>query len=237
MKTKFARLSGYVFLCLLFADVIALAAHQPTFHFWLKPLLMPVLLIFFYYNTPIHPAKNAWYIFAGLSFAWAGDVFLLLENRIPNFFLFGLGSFLATHICYIFFFKKLASPNTNWYIKNAWLWLSILVYGVLLVIGLWPDLGEMKIPVIIYAGCISIMVILSMRTQPDLPKNIWVWLALGAFLFFISDSILAINKFHTASQFGPPLVMLTYGLAQYFIILGCIRFFRAIANANQAPAG
>lgn len=236
MKTVFARLPGYVFLILLLADVIALLANMPKLHFWLKPLLMPVLLVFLYQNVSFKEAKNSRYILAGLILAWAGDVFLLFDNRNPNFFLLGLGSFLATHICYIIFFRKIMTPKKKWFKKYAWLWLTILAYGLLLVIGLWSNLGDMKIPVIIYAACITTMVIFSLSIQPGLPKNIWVWMALGAFLFFISDSILALNKFLSTDQFGPPFVMLTYGLAQYFIVLGCIRFFQATVHAKQAPA-
>ena len=46
----------------------------------------------------------------------------------------------------------------------------------------------------------------------------------GAMLFIISDSLLAINKFYYPFQMAGIFVMVTYGLAQYFITYGAIRY-------------
>jgi uncharacterized membrane protein YhhN len=57
------------------------------------------------------------------------------------------------------------------------------------------------------------------------------WMMLGALLFVISDSILAINKFYQPFEAAGVLIMLTYGLAQFFIVEGAGRYIRS-ANSN-----
>jgi hypothetical protein len=48
----------------------------------------------------------------------------------------------------------------------------------------------------------------------------------GAFLFVISDSSIAINKFSHHFANAGIVVMTTYLIAQYLIVLGYIRQFR-----------
>lgn len=233
MKSGKNQFLGYLYLLLLLADVCALILGLNAIHTWIKPLLMPVLLGFLWQVIP-NKARHYWLPVAlGLMAAWLGDVFLLFESYSPLFFIMGLSAFLITHVFYIIFFRKLIQPYPNWWNRNFYKWITVLTFAILLAIGLWPYLGALKIPVVLYAIVISTMVIFSLRIQHGLPRNIWVWMALGAFLFFISDSILAINKFMSPAKFSGASVMLTYGLAQFFIVLGTIRFCEAIADEGQ----
>jgi uncharacterized membrane protein YhhN len=52
-------------------------------------------------------------------------------------------------------------------------------------------------------------------------------MVLGALLFVISDSLLAINKFYQDIPLAGVLIMLTYGLAQLFIMEGAISYIRS----------
>jgi uncharacterized membrane protein YhhN len=235
MKLGKNQFLGYLYLLLLLTDVCALIAGENAIHTWVKPLLMPTLLGFLWGVIPPQ-TKYYWLPVAlGLTTAWLGDVFLLFESYSPLFFILGLSAFLITHVFYIIFFKKLIQPYPDWWARHFYKWIAVLSFAVLLAIGLWPYLGALKIPVLLYAMVISTMVIGSLRVQHGLPRNIWVWMALGAFLFFISDSILALNKFMSPAKFGGASVMLTYGLAQFFIVLGTIRFCEAIADEAPRP--
>ena len=84
-------------------------------------------------------------------------------------------------------------------------------------------LGVMLLPVVIY-----MLVILSMSTSAYLRKdkaNILSYglVFLGAIFFMISDSILALNKFYETIQLANILIMTTYALAQYLIVLGILK--------------
>ena len=48
----------------------------------------------------------------------------------------------------------------------------------------------------------------------------------GALLFVISDSVLAINKFYHPFEIAGIIIMLTYGLAQFFIAEGAIQYIQ-----------
>jgi uncharacterized membrane protein YhhN len=48
----------------------------------------------------------------------------------------------------------------------------------------------------------------------------------GALLFVLSDSVLAINQFYQSSPLAGVIIMLTYGLAQLFIIEGAIKYIK-----------
>ena len=50
----------------------------------------------------------------------------------------------------------------------------------------------------------------------------------GALLFVISDSVLAVNKFHHSFEIADVVIMLTYGLAQLFIVEGAIKYITSI---------
>lgn len=233
MKQKISNTLVITFFLLLLIDLVSLATGLQSIHFWAKPLLMPVLAIFLVYSLSGNPSKAWYFTLIGLILAWAGDVFLLFEQKNPSFFLFGLASFLGTHICYILLFRKLIKPKAGWWTKNAWLWLAVVAYGFILISILWQSLGGMKIPVMVYALCISLMVILSLRLQPGMPKTVWIYFSIGAFLFFISDSILALNKFLHPVEFAAPAIMLTYGLAQYLISAGTVKYFgKAVAGED-----
>ena len=47
----------------------------------------------------------------------------------------------------------------------------------------------------------------------------------GALLFVISDSVLAINKFYQPFEVAGVIIMLTYGLAQLFIVEGAFSIY------------
>jgi uncharacterized membrane protein YhhN len=166
-----------------------------------------------------------------------GDIFLLFDHLNPVFFLFGLGSFLITHLLYIFYFIKVNSGKSEKGKKYSWLHTLVLAYGVILLYLLWPALGNMKIPVVIYAICICSMVIFCFRIQNSIPEEVWKWLAIGAVLFVISDSILALNKFSNPIPLGPVMIMLTYGLAQFFITWGAVKLSQAACDAPAKLEG
>ena len=174
-------------------------------------------------------------ITAGLIFAWAGDIFLLFDTKNPGFFIAGLASFLVTHVLYILYFLSFLLKGSAGKNTPVWIDAFIGIYGFTLLYMLWPGLAGMKFPVIVYAICICTMAILSMRCKKVMPTDTWKWFSTGAMLFVISDSILAVNKFLNPSDIAPPLVMLTYGLAQMFIVVGAAKLSAIKQYADPKP--
>lgn len=225
------------YLLLLAINILSQVWEMPA---WILPVsktfLMPVLMVglFLSISHPIHSLARI--VLFALFFSWAGDVFLIFQGKNGNFFLAGLVAFLSAHIAYISFFGKIKQPAPGWWKQHIWVVIMVIAYGVLLVGLLWKTLGPMKVPVLFYTSFIIAMLLLCLRAQPGLPKTIWIWMGMGAYLFVMSDSILAINKFMQPFEFAGPLIMLTYGLAQLFIVIGSIRLFQSKFGANAIPA-
>lgn len=206
------------FWVLAILDVLGIAAGIDILHFTVKPLLIPVLMLLLHNTHSTVPGKNL--LMAGLFFSWMGDVFLLFENKQPLFFIFGLASFLITHIFYIVYFLGIRSANASLLKKQPLPVALVPAYGILLVWLLYPELGDLKLPVMVYAAVICTMLLCSLHIFLKVNKKAAVLYVLGAAAFVLSDSLLAINKFYHPFAYAGVFIMLTYCAAQYFIVNG-----------------
>jgi len=206
------------FWVLAILDVLGIAAGIEILHFTVKPLLIPALMLLLQNTRSAVPGKNL--LMAGLFFSWMGDVFLLFEYKQPLFFIFGLASFLTTHIFYIVFFLRIKSANTSLLKKQPMLIALVPAYGIMLVWLLFPNLGDLKLPVIVYAAVICTMLLCSLHIYLKVNKKAGLLYVPGAAAFVVSDSLLAINKFYVPVAYAGALIMLTYCAAQYFIVRG-----------------
>jgi len=98
----------------------------------------------------------------------------------------------------------------------------ILIWLTLITV-LFPVLGEMKMPVVVYSMTITGMALAALhRYQKTTAKSFWMVMG-GALIFMLSDSMIAINKFLEPIPSANVLIMLTYIAAQYLIISGLIK--------------
>lgn len=213
------NLSFWLLVCL---DLLALLIGVHWLHSIVKPLLMPALTLLLVSATD-HSFPRRTLVLTGLFFSWLGDIFLLLESNYPILFVAGLCSFLITHLCYIIYFLSIKAAAGSLIKKQPFYIVLILGYGAGLVWLLFPYLGDLKIPVILYAAVICTMLLCSLHIflKLTVPSN--RYFIAGAMLFVISDSLLAINKFYQPLAFAGTLTMLTYCAAQYFIVRGFIK--------------
>jgi len=191
-----------LFVVFILDQVIIGFELSSDFRFFTKPLLLPILIIYYSFSV----TQKNWLFIAGLVLSFFGDLFLMFSGG----FIAGLSSFLIAHILYILTFNKLFRN------KNLLLIPFILIFIIGLCTFLYPNLGAMKIPVFLYAITIGTMLYIAVGTNLK-------WLIIGAGLFVLSDSILAINIFYQKSLWGNLAVMLTYVLAQYFLVKGMIK--------------
>jgi uncharacterized membrane protein YhhN len=166
-----------------------------------------------------------------LAISALGDLLLGLQ-RIGNLnretlFLFGLSAFLFAHLLYIALFRKLWTA-TWWKPGKARLLGIVLILAVLgTLLGiLWPTLGQLRIPILIYALVLSGMGISAMLADLGTPLA-----SIGALLFITSDAMIAISKFRGPFAGHDQLIWITYYLAQLLIFLGIRHGQRAQKNA------
>ncbi|RZJ53560.1 MAG: lysoplasmalogenase [Flavobacterium sp.] len=195
--------------------------------FYLKPILIPLLGFGVYFHKDF-PSKNI--LLSALLFSWIGDVILLFAGIAEIYFILGLVSFLISHIIYCILFNKQVKTIKN---NKAFLLVGSLVIGVYLIgmlSALLPTLGDLKIPVIVYASIISLMLFFAFSglLTWEKPGNQYVFI--GAVVFVLSDSILAVDKFYNPIQKSSVFIMSTYLVAQYLIVTGILKLN---SNHNQ----
>ncbi len=182
-----------------------------------KPATLLALLAWFTFSAGWEGA-HLWFGL-GLVFSLLGDSFLLFERL----FLPGLASFALAQLSYVIGFNQEALPEP--------LWILFCLAVILLVDSRLfpryfnsPECQKMKLPVAVYSLVISLMVLSAMLCLMR-PKWSLAGSGLataGAWLFFISDNVLANNRFCKPIRHGGLLVMSTYHLGQIAIIGGVI---------------
>lgn len=220
MKKTAANIFVFIFIVLTIIVTVT-AGNNTNIYAIAKSLLMPALMLLLFFGNSTGAGNGI--IIAGLFFSWTGDILLLFENKDPLFFIGGLISFLTTHVFYIIYFLKTRSSQTSLLRNQPWMAALVAAYGVSLVLFLSPHLGEMKLPVTIYAAVICAMVICSLHvfTKTNKPANI-LFVA-GAILFAASDSLLAVNKFYKPFAGAGMMIISTYCVAQLSIVMGVIK--------------
>ncbi|WDF65138.1 lysoplasmalogenase [Flavobacterium sp. KACC 22763] len=201
--------------------LIILLSGYERFDLFLKPILIPIIGFGAYFYRKFQ-SKNI--LLAALVFSWLGDVILLFTDLGEIYFILGLVCFLTAHIIYCILFNKQKRIRKKQN-KPLFIFGSILIafYLIGMVSVLMPYLGDLEIPVSIYASVISIMLLFAFNgfLVWEKPGNQLVFL--GAVFFVISDSILALNKFYAPIPKSSFFIMLTYLLAQYLIVVGTLK--------------
>ncbi len=192
-----------------------------------KPLLMVFLSLFFYFATRNKFTTFAKFILLGFIFSIGGDTLLMFvenESDKQEFFLYGLVSFLITHICYLIAFLKWPSEIPGFVATRKWLALPFLLFLIGNCAFLWPGIpADMKIPVVVYSSVIILMTVACLNLKSKLlPNTFWLLFA-GVLLFVCSDSIIAFNKFKTPLEYARLMIMPLYLAGQYLIALGAIK--------------
>ncbi len=194
-----------------------------------RAMIIPVLMVYYHFQV-----KERYYllhalVLSGLFFSGLGDFLVYLsDNKIglsldkEMFFLTGLGFFLLTQLLYIIAFSLPRGRNP---IFNRRIYLLFLVigYGVLMIWLLYRGLGDIRIPVIIYAAVILLMLLAAFNRHGKVNGVSYMLVVFGASFFVLSDSMVAVNRFYQKFDFARILTMSTYLIAQYLIAMGCIK--------------
>jgi uncharacterized membrane protein YhhN len=191
---------------------------------FMKPFLIPLLILAVSFCGKFLTKRVLlWALF----FSWIGDVILMFTDKGELYFMCGLVAFLFSHLAYIILFSK--QSRMTMYRNKAVFWVgttAIIVYLILLFSLLLPTLGDLKIPVLAYAIVLSTMLLFALKGYFKWNKPASIYILCGAIIFVSSDSILALNKFYAPIKFSSFLIMATYIIAQYLIVVGILKLNR-----------
>lgn len=207
------KLLSFLYLLVALANLGSWIFFEGSFDHFTKPLLMPLLMLFLYENFKGLVVKETLILFGTLLFSWLGDLALMESDR---FFLPGVGSFLIAQLLYIRLFYSYKNPLGKWINWKSGL---LIVYGVLLLSQLLPTSGDLMIPVGIYGSTLITMALFASNSTRTTSKAYWIC-TIGAVLFVLSDSMIALDKFLTPIPFRSLWIMSTYIAAQYLLVYG-----------------
>jgi len=206
-------------------DWFAVALSKKNLEFIAKPGVMFVLLVWIW-SVGGFSGHMLWFAI-GVVFSLAGDIFLMLPNEQ---FIPGLLAFLCAHLAYIIGFNPTLPP-----VNFASLTLTLLValtaaqiYRRLTANTLRAGTKRYKTPISVYTLVIGLMLLSALVTlvRPD-PPDPGGWSVLssllvssGALLFFLSDTLLAWNRFVAPINQARLWVIITYHLGQFGIVFG-----------------
>ncbi len=169
-------------------------------------------------------SQRAWLAGLALLLCAIGDVLLEIV------FVAGMAAFALGHIVYIFCFlewgRVLGANKRDYPVAGIVLLASLILMG-----WFFPGLGELMIPALIYQLIITTMVATALVVKAPMMAR------LGAVLFMVSDTLIAVGKF-TDVGVPPGSVWITYAGAQIMIAWGLSRIapYRDRAKKQAATA-
>ena len=209
------RLAALEVLVLESAAIASLGAlGMVDMYFLFKPLTMALAILFVAtraMKTGAIGRFNA-ILIGALVFSLAGDVFLMLPG---NYFIPGLASFLVAHLFYIALFGQ----AQTWF-PNRRALAAVLAVGASMYAIVWGGLDNpvLKIAVAAYVTVISLMASQAIGRASYSGDTAARWVAVGACVFMVSDSLIAINKFVTPVPLASLWILVTYYAAQMLIV-------------------
>ena len=161
----------------------------------------------------------------GLALGAAGDFFL--SRRGETMFLAGMAAFAGGHLAYVWALWTraqelgFASPTSG---QTASL---VALAAIVLTLGLWLSAraGALRLPVMAYALVIGLMAAAALILPANMGHRV---IQLGAALFLLSDTLLALRLFVARPGAIRPLelaVWPTYWLGQALILLGAVLYW------------
>ncbi len=219
-------------LALLFAllNWFAVARHLIRLERVVKPATLALLTLWFWLAAPTLQQPFIVAFIAGLLFSLAGDIFLLFPDA---HFLKGLIAFFLAHLAYLAAFN----PRGPWLeARTCWLAAGIAILAYFLtrriVAGLQASGRDSLVaPVILYAVVLSLTLWSTLATlfRPEWPPRGATLAAAGGALFFLSDALLAWNRFVQPLRHGRLANMISYHLAQGCMAFGLLAFAASVA--------
>jgi len=222
-NNKIAQYLQYVFFGFVGLEVLAESLGWESLHHFAKPMLIPILLVYFRNGLTGRLSLSFIYAVFALVFSFIGDSFMMYADKKELYFLIGLVGFIIAQLLYTFSFAKAVDsaspPMSN--IQKILYAIPFALGGAGVLVMIWPGMSViLKIPICIYTTLIVTMTLYAVyrngRADDDSVKQV----ILGAVFFMLSDVLLAIDRFHTPMANAGVFIMIPYVLAQWNIING-----------------
>lgn len=214
----------YLFLIAAVGELISTLMSVPFLHEVCKPALMILLGVYYWIAQRSTDKTTSSTMILAIIFSWMGDVLLMQTGQ--QFFMFGLTAFLMAHLFYILAYRQHRRADSSEALQGLQrirFAFPIVLAGTGLVTVLYSHLDDLRIPVLVYAGVITTMVLAALFRFGRTGSASFAMVFGGAILFMMSDSLIAINKFLAPLPYAHFWIMLTYISAQLLIVKGLLK--------------
>ncbi len=216
-----AAMAGVVLLCVL--ATLSAVMGWTQWHFFFKPAAMAGAIFLIFQSAGQGASQNAdqgargrrILLLAAMAFSLGGDVLLMLPG---NLFIPGLASFLVAHLFYIALFRSDCASNAWFPPKKALAGTTLA--AVAMYVTVFPGLPDLtlKLAVAAYAAVISLMAAQALGRARLLQTAAAMRVAMGACIFMLSDSLIAIDRFVQPLPMAAFWILSTYYAAQLLIV-------------------
>lgn len=199
---------------LFFASAVLYVCLLTHLHFPMNTMLKPLPIIILMWWVRVYmPTNTQWaFLFWALVLSVGGDMTLTFSGQ--ESFLAGLSLFLCAHLCFIAFFFSKPDFKAVPLIIIA----TLVGFATFMFHRFSPHLGEMYYPVMFYMTVLILMVSMALLGKENVLMS-----KCGALLFLSSDSLLATQLFLKPDFPLAHAIIVTYYLAQFFIVRGALK--------------
>ena len=170
-----------------------------------KPLTTFLILLTVFLHEPGSESYYKNLIVAGISFALAGDIMLMLPN---DRFKAGLSAFATAVILFTIASAEYPGPYFGWgYLIPAF------IYAMVFLAVFLKRTRKMRVPVIVYVIVLTLFLWQVSGRAWYLADNDSIMTFFGAVLFIISDTMLAYSRYIKRLKLAPVLYMSFYWIA------------------------
>ena len=209
----------FLFFVVLFVDIwVKLNCPVFPYRFISKPLVILFLLVFYNVNKRGRGIKYHLWVFLGLSFFLVGD--LLIINAANIIFL-GLSLFFFS-LGKIFFCLKFSHKKDFNVLRLVPFSIIMFSYAVFIIGIVLNGLKEFLVPALLSFFLSLLMIQFAYLRKGVFNNKSYRYVLLGVTAFIISESIMAVKTFKQDLPFQDFLIMMLYGTAMYFIVLGIV---------------
>jgi uncharacterized membrane protein YhhN len=244
MKSQIVK---YLFFALALIEFYAEFVVNRELIFFTKPLLMPLLALYFFFSIEGSRNKVHNWILAALFFSWIGDVSLMMTPETEQdvslmgiaknkyYFFIGLIAFFVGHVFYISVYLTHIKEGTFSLFRQSKLYFTpILIHTVAMLAIVVPavfndpEKSIATVPVIFYAMMLASMVGFALNRYNNTNMASFKSVLIGSVLFLISDSLIALNflVMNASIPHGSLMIITTYVAAQFLIVDGVLKHYQ-----------
>lgn len=151
-------------------------------------------------------------VVVALLLSCAGDICLMFKG--DSWFIGGLGSFLVAHLVFVAAYVVRMPEVDGVRTFNLPWWSAVYaVYGLGFFGWLLPKTGKLMLPVIVYGIALMSMAVVASALWVQRQDSAALLALVGASVFVISDSSLAVRQFSGSYRGAQALILSTYWLA------------------------